>query len=393
MTTKPLIAHVLYRLDPGGMERVLVTVINGTGRRYRHAVICLDDFSVIRDRIADPSVVCLALRKKPGNDWRCYYRLWRALRSLKPDLVHSYNFGALDVAPVAKLAGVRRVIHAERGRDASDPHGENRKYRNLRRWLLPFIDRYLTVSMDLRNWLTEKVGIDASRVVCIPNGIDAAEFAGGRGQKHARPLLGSFAPAGSVLIGTVGRLDPVKDQAGLLTAFHLLCESLPAMRGLLRLVIIGEGRQRAALEAQISELGLDGEACLLGNRDDVPALLPEFDIFVLSSIAEGMPGVVLEAMAAGLPVVATNVGGVKEIVSAGVTGALVPASDPAGLCAALADYVEDEVLRSRHGTAGRERVERNCSLHSMLAAYTDLYDELLQPRLRTAGSLIENKEQ
>lgn len=114
MSGKPLIAHVLYRLDTGGMERVLITVINHTHSRYRHAVICLEGFGALRQQIADPQVICLALNKKAGKDWGCYFRLWKALRALKPDLVHTYNLGALDAAPVAKLAGVRRVLHAER---------------------------------------------------------------------------------------------------------------------------------------------------------------------------------------------------------------------------------------------------------------------------------------
>ncbi|MGH8145753.1 MAG: TIGR03088 family PEP-CTERM/XrtA system glycosyltransferase [Rhodanobacteraceae bacterium] len=392
MNDKPLIAHVLYRLDTGGMERVLVTVINHTPQ-YRHAVICLDRFSAYRERIKDPDVSCLALHKKPGKDWGCYFRMWKVLKELKPDLVHTYNIGALDTVPVAKLAGVSRIVHAERGRDASDPHGENRRYRNLRRWLSPFIDRYLAVSKDLQEWLTEKVGIDPSRVVCIPNGIDVASFAVAPSKKEVRPLLGSFAPPGTILIGTVGRLDSVKDQAGLISAFKLLCESLPGMREHLRLAIAGEGPQRPALEAQIGRLGLEAQVCLLGNRTDVSALLPEFDIFALSSIAEGMPGVLLEAMAAGLPAVATDVGGVSEVVSSGITGLLVPAGNPQSLAEALAKYVCDEALRSQHARAARERVESGFSLDAMLSAYTALYDELLAgPRAPSSTPPVELAE-
>jgi len=394
---KPLIVHVVYRLDTGGMERVLVTVVNRTQLQYRHAVICLDGFSEFRELIEDPDVPCLALNKRPGKDWGCYFRLWKALRKLKPDLVHSYNFGALDAAPVAKLAGVRRVVHAERGRNASDPRGENRKYRNLRRWLLPFIDRYLAVSRDLQDWLTEKVGIDPSRVVFIPNGIDPANFVVAPGMNEVRPILGSFAPPGTIVIGTVGRLDPVKDQAGLVSAFNLLRESLPEVRERLRLVIVGEGPQRSVLEAQIAHLGLLEQVRLLGNRDNVPAILVEFDIFALSSIAEGMPGVLLEAMAAGLPIVATKVGGVSEVVSSEITGLLVAADSPHALAEALANYVSDEALRSRHGHAGRERVETGFSLNEMVSAYTTLYDELLhaeptRPQANAASKLTERKE-
>lgn len=377
MNDRPLIAHVLYRLDTGGMEHMLVTLINQTCQRYRHAVICLEGYGALRNEIQRDDVTCVSLDKKSGKDWRCYFRLWRVLRNLRPDLVHTYNIGAVDVAPVARLAGVRHVVHAERGRDAADPRGELRKYRLLRRWLLPFIDRYLAVSCDLQNWLIEKVGIPSSRVLCIPNGIDAAAFAAIRNETDARPLLGSFAPPGTVLIGTVGRLDAVKDQAGLIAAFRVLCETLPEERASLRLVVVGDGSQRAALESQVANENLSTQVRLLGNRNDVVELLAELDVFALSSIAEGMPGVVLEAMASGLPVVATDVGGVSEVVVAGVTGTLVAASDPQGLAGALADYVLDDGLRTSHGRAGRERAATQFSLQTMLSRYTDLYDGLL----------------
>lgn len=387
MNRRPVIAHVLYRLDTGGMEHMLVALMNRTRRQYRHAVVCLDRVGALRERIVDPGVSCVALDKKPGKDPACYGRLWKALRTLRPDLVHTYNIGALDAAVVARMAGVRRVVHAERGRDAGDPHGESRKYRRLRRWTAPFVDRHVAVSRDLRDWLTDTVGLDASRVAYIPNGIDADRFAVAEEARHTRPLLGSFAPPGTILVGTVGRLDPVKDHAGLVSAFRLLCESLPAVRGRLRLAIAGAGPQRAVLEAHVARLGLAEQVRLLGNRDDVPALLAEFDVFALSSIAEGMPGAVLEAMAAGLPVVSTAVGGAGDVVAPGVTGTLVPAGDSAALGEALAAYVSDPALRARHGAAGRERVQSRFSEDAMVAAYVALYGDLLhaaQARAATA---------
>ena len=386
MNGKPRIVHVLYRLDTGGMEQIIVALINRTSHRYRHAVICLEGFTAFREQIEDPGVTCVALHKKPGKDWGCYLRLWRALKNLKPDLVQTYNIGALDAAAIARLAGVRRIVHAERGRDAADPRGESRKYRFLRRGLSPWIDRYLAVSRDLENWLTERVGIAPSKVIHIPNGIDVTRFAPAPRQKAARPLLGAFAPPGTLLIGTVGRLDPVKDQLGLLSAFDRLGDLLPAERDRLRLAIIGEGRQRPELETQIKRLGLTGRVSLLGNRSDVAALLAEFDIFALSSMAEGMPVTLLEAMAAGLPVVATAVGGVGEVVLPGETGRLVAAGDPHAFAEALAGYVRDTVLRGRHGIAGRHRVESQFSLSAMLSAYTTLYDGLLNGR----GHLPQN---
>ena len=395
MNDKPLIMHVLYRLDTGGMERIVVSLINATCDRYRHAVIALTGFGVLRGEIEHAVTACLSLEKKPGKDWPCYWRLWRALRALKPDLVQTYNVGTLDLALVVKLAGVRRLVHAEHGRDAADPEGENPKYLRLRRWMAPLIDRYVAVSADLQSWLTERAGIRHSKVVYIANGIDVEAFNLPRTESAPRQRLGDFAGPGTVLIGNVARLDKVKDQAGLISAFKLLREDagLPHCR----LIIAGEGPQREALERQIVQLGMVETVRLLGNRADVAELLAECDVFVLSSIAEGMPVTLMEAMAAGLPVVATNVGGIAAVVEDGVTGTLVPAGDPHAMAAALSAYVADETLRQRHGDAGRARVAERFSLSAMVAGYVALYDGLLGRRAsvaapRTVSGLAEHKE-
>lgn len=395
MNGKPLIVHVLYRLDTGGMERIVVSLINATRDRYRHAVIALTGFGVLRGEIEDAVIACLSLEKKPGKDWPCYYRLWRELRRLKPDLVQTYNIGTLDLAPVVKLVGVRHLVHAEHGRDATDPKGENSKYLRLRRWMAPFIDRYVAVAPDLRGWLTDSAGIRQSKVAYIANGIDVTAFNAPRGENASRPRLGEFAPPGTVLVGHVARLDKVKDQVGLISAFKLLRED--AGQAGCRLVIVGEGPQRGQLERQIAELELLDSVCLLGNRNDVAELLAECDVFALSSIAEGMPVTVLEAMAAGLPVVATNVGSVALVVEDGVTGTLVSSGDPHAMAEALRAYVADATLRRQHGEAGRARVAAHFSLGAMVTAYVTLYDELLgratnATTRRMVSGVVERKE-
>ena len=375
MKDKPLIVHVLYRLDTGGMEHIVVSLINATRDRYRHAVIALTGFGALRGEIEHAVTVCLSLEKKPGKDWSCYGRLWRALRALKPDLVQTYNVGTLDLAPVVRLAGVRRLVHAEHGRDATDPKGENPKYLRLRRWMAPFIDRYVAVAPDLQRWLVDRARIRRAKVVYIANGIDANAFKASRLESTPRGLLADFAPPGSVLVGHVARLDKVKDQAGLISAFKLLRDVAAPVD--CRLAIAGEGPQRDKLERQIAELDLVDTVRLLGNRSDVAELLAECDVFALSSIAEGMPVTVLEAMAAGLPVVATDVGSVALVVERGVTGTLVPAGDARAMAEALRAYAADATLRRQHGDAGRARVAARFSLGAMVSAYVTLYDELL----------------
>lgn len=387
MNDKPLIAHVLYRLDTGGMERIALSVINHTRDRYRHAVICLAGYGGFRNEIADASVPCLSLDKRPGKDPGCYFRLWRALRTLKPDLVQTYNIGALDAAPIIRFAGVRWIVHAEHGRDVTDPRGDNPKYLRLRRWIAPLIACYIAVSRDLQSWLIDRAGIRADKVTCIENGIDVAMYESARVAPRPRVLLGDFAPLGSVLIGNVARLDKVKDQAGLLTAFKLLCDQAGRTTAC-RLIIVGDGPERAALQDRIEQLGLTGTVRLLGNRSDVAALLAECDVFVLSSIAEGMPVTLLEAMASGLPVVATDVGGIATVLENGVTGTLVPAGDPTALAEALDAYISDEALRHHHGDAGHARVTTRFGLSAMLSAYTALYDKLLGRTARTHAPRI-----
>lgn len=250
----------------------------------------------------------------------------------------------------------------------------------MRRWLEPFIARYVAVSADLENWLRENVGIAPAKVVCIPNGIDTVRYVGVAGSRELRPLLGAFAPPGTVVVVNVGRLDPVKDQSGLIAAFKLLCDSSPTTAARWRLTIVGEGTCRKDLETQIARLGLADRVCLLGDRKDVPEILAECDVFALSSVAEGIPLTLLEAMAAGLPIVATRVGGVGEVVADGVTGTLVEPGKPGVLARALRSYVEDASRRGQHGDAGRQRVEQRFSLSAMLAGYTSLYDEVLARR-------------
>lgn len=393
MSEKPLIAHVLYRLDTGGMERIVVSLINATRDRYRHAVIALAGMGTLRLEIEGTVEACLSLDKKPGKDWPCYFRLWRALRALKPDAVQTYNLGALDLAPVVKLAGVRRLVHAEHGRDVTDPRGENTKYIHLRRALAPFIAKFVAVSPDLQSWLIERVRIRPSKVLYIANGIDPATFTTTRFPSRPRKLLGDFAPSGTVLVGNVARLDKVKDHACLISAFKCLHEMARETSVDCRLVIAGAGPQRDALQHRIERLGLSRTVRLLGNRDDVAQLLAECDVFALSSIAEGMPVTLLEAMASGLPVVATNVGGIASVVEDRVTGTLVPAGDPQALAFALHAYVTNENLRRQHGEAGCARVEKQFSLRAMVSNYAALYDELLSDRRsRCANPSVELAE-
>jgi len=172
---------------------------------------------------------------------------------------------------------------------------------------------------------------------------------------------------------------PVKDPGCLLAAFAILRERLPHLRARLILQIAGGGRLLEPLRQRARDMGLAGSVRLLGERSDIPDVLEQFRVFALTSIAEGCPGAILEAMAAGLPVVATRVGGVPDLVDDGVTGRIVPPSQPQAVAAALEAYVLDAALAAHHGAAGRERAEREFGMQAMVQSYQGLYTRLLQP--------------
>jgi sugar transferase (PEP-CTERM/EpsH1 system associated) len=266
-------------------------------------------------------------------------------------------------------------VHGEHGWDVLDLDGSNRRYRLLRRAMRPFVHHYITVSRHLEAFLDGIVDLPAGRVSQIYNGVDSERFHPGRA-----PLgPAGFAPDGAVVIGTVGRMQQVKDQLTLVRAFLELLALRPGAAARLRLVLIGEGPLRAQAEQLLRAGGVVDRAWLPGARDDIPALLRGIDIFVLPSLAEGISNTILEAMATGLPVVATAVGGNGELVQADVTGRLVPPADPQALAAALAGYVDEPAMLVQHGRAARQRIEMEFSLAAMVARYLTVYDRMLRP--------------
>lgn len=371
----PLVVHLIYRLDFGGLETLVVECINRMpAAKYRHAIICLTDYSDFAKKIQRPDVEIYALHKPAGLGLSIHLKLWTLLRRLRPAILHTYNLGTIEYAVTALLAGVPIRTHAEHGREASDPDGKNRKHNLLRRLLVPFIDCFIPVSADLAKWLQHTIGVPDEKKLLIHNGVDTDRFKPAASRSLLTQMTGW--PASCFVIGTVGRIQDVKNHACLVDAFIQLQQMLPAQKHLLRLVIIGDGPLLPALKNKIAEAGIADEVWLPGARTDIAAIMQTFSVFALSSIAEGTPVTILEAMATSLPVVATKVGGIPEVVVDNHTGQLVPASDPEKLANALALYVQHPQLAAQHGTAGRARVEQNNSIAAMVLSYIRLYDSL-----------------
>jgi glycosyltransferase involved in cell wall biosynthesis len=257
-----------------------------------------------------------------------------------------------------------RVISTEHGRLNDQPATIKRRIgTRVLNWLPATV---VAVSRSLRSQLLAE-GFPESRVRVVRNGIDPGPPPAPELRRDARARLGLHED--ELVIGAVGRLAPVKDFGALIAAFGLV-RSLP---GRARLVIVGDGPERAALLSEARAANVSRAVLFTGHQDDVPSLMPAFDIFVNSSIYEGVSLTVLEAMAAGLPVVATAVGGTPEIVDDGVNGRLVPRRAIREMASAVAGLARDPELRARFGAAGRSRVLQSFHIDRMVRTYAGLY--------------------
>ncbi len=383
--SRPLIAHVVYRFDVGGLENGLVNLLNRMpAERYRHAVLALTEVSPFRHRVLRDDVEFVALHKTPGHGVRLFPTLHRLFLRMRPAIVHTRNLAALEASVPAWFARVPIRVHGEHGRDVGDLDGTNRTYRWIRRMHRPFVTQYIALSQDLEHYLTDSIGVPARRIQRIINGVDTQAFTP---DAMRLPLPGCpFADGDTFVFGTVGRLQTVKNQVLLARAFVRLLEIAPDLRRQVRLVIVGDGPARAEITGALAIADAGTLAWLPGARDDVAQALRSFDAFVLPSLAEGISNTILEAMASGLPVIATRVGGNAELVDDGTTGALVPAADTEALARAMLRYAREPELAKAQGRAGRARAERLFSLDAMVGQYTALYDRLLDDRRGVASA-------
>lgn len=377
-TTPILIAHVVHHFGTGGMENGMVNLINRLPiENYHHAIICLAGHGEFKNRIRNPRVTFHNIGKRPGHDLSWFLRLFRLLRALRPDILHTRNLSTLEAQFVGALARVPRRVHGEHGRDMFDLKGRNRKYNLLRKAARQVIHHYIAVSRDLAGWLRDTVGVPEARVTQIYNGVDQERFHPRVGERVHLGCPEFFAGARCV-IGSIGRMAEVKDYPGLVEAFIRLCRSREDAAGL-RLVMVGEGPAREICQAMLDAAGLSAQAWLPGDRSDTPEWLRAFDLFVLNSLGEGISNTILEAMATGLPVLATRVGGNPELVLPGETGLLLPPGEPDTLAQAMGAYVDDQARRIKEGHAARGRIERDFDWQRATAGYAAIYDRLLGP--------------
>jgi len=305
--------------------------------------------------------------------WAVRRELFGLCRRLRPRIVHTRGMSGLDALLPSRLAGTPSRVHGEHGWDVHDLHGSSSKQVWLRRLHSPLVDRYITVSKHLERYLVERVGIRPSRITQIHNGVDTERFSpAARAERSALPA--GFADVDSIVIGTVGRLQAVKDQATLIRAFARLARQPEGAR--LRLVIVGGGPLARQLQALVAELGIERQTWLAGPLTDVRHVLGCLDVFVLSSLQEGISNTILEAMATGLPVVATAVGGNLELVIDRRTGRFFEPGDVAKLAGVIREYAGDAPQRREHARLARQRAEQVFGLPVMVESYQRVYEEL-----------------
>ena len=358
------------------MENGLVNLINQMPEhRFDHAIACVEDTSDFADRIRRREVQVFALQRSQVGVWGLRRALYRLCRELRPRIVHSRNLSGLDALLAARIARVPHILHSEHGWDVDDLQGRNWRPALLRRLHAPLIDRYITVSAHLKRYLESRVGIDGNRITQIYNGVDTDRFSP-QGSKltHA---AGPLANPKRLWFGTAGRLQQVKDHTTLLRAYADALKHRPDLRSTTALALFGDGPLLDTLRRTAGDLGIGELTWFAGPTDDMPSAMRTLDVFVLPSLNEGVSNTLLEAMATGLPVLATAVGGNVELVDDPTTGKLFAPGDSSELARLMLQQVDDPSQRARQGQAARQRALEQFSLASMVSRYADVYDRLL----------------
>lgn len=361
-----VIVHLLYRFEFGGIQSLIAQCIRrAAGSTERHVIICLADYDKDAIGIVGDTEL-IVLDKHICGNWAAHRKLFSELKRLKPAVLQTYNIGTIEFALTGALAGVPRRLHAEHGRGMSERLGTHAKYNLLRRLVSPLIETFVTVTDDMQCWLHDTVGIRRNKILLIPNGIDVDKF-----------YPASEVRAGSFVIGTVGRLDPIKAQSDLITAYASLRTKFKDSPVSFRLVIAGDGPLRQRLKEQAQEMGIEDAVDFCGARTDIADVLRSLDVFVLPSLSEAAPITMLEAMACGLAVIGTDVGGVRDLIGDNSRGMIVAPSDPAAITAALSAYLQDQELRRAHGEGARQFMLDNYNIEHTVVRYQQLYSSAL----------------
>jgi glycosyltransferase involved in cell wall biosynthesis len=363
------VAHVIWSLGLGGAEQVVIRLAAGLDRsRFEPIVVCLDQPGVFAPVAEEAGVPVTALGKRGALDARALVRLERLLVRRRVDVVHTHLWGADFWGRMAARAARTPIILST----AHNVDTWKKPYHFVADRLLARVtSRLVAVSDEVRHFY-ESRGVGRGRWQVVYNGVaDAATRARGRGPAFTDLGIGADSP----VVALIGRLVPAKAPSVFLEAVAQASAAVPDLRAL----IIGDGPLRASLEERARELGLGARVVFAGLRRDVPELLAGIDVLAFSSEREGLSIAMLEAMAAGVPVVATRVGGTPELIESGASGILVPPGQARALADALAALLTTPALAESMSRAALERVRTRFSLRHMVESYEALYSEARRP--------------
>lgn len=355
------IMQVAYSFAIGGSEMVARDIALGLAKAGWPSGVCALEYDgPLRGELQEQGVTTVVIAKQGREVFGPMVRLWRAFRAFRPDVVHTHHVYELIYAwPGALLCGAR-LIHTEH--EFHSLAGDRRRL--LLRFLSVFCRKVTAVNEETAAYLREVVKIPARKVVTVVNGIDLDRFSAARNIRKELKL-----PTAIPIVGIVARLEAPKNHALLLRTFLRVSGHFPDVR----LLVVGDGLLRSRLEELALELKLADQVIFLGARRDIPELLATMDLFVLSSDREGLPVALLEAMAAGLPIVTTAAGGIPSVIEDGVTGLLVSPGDEIGLAEKIEVVLKNLDLRDKLGENGKFFVLKHYSFERVLEQYMDLY--------------------
>lgn len=370
----PVICQVLHTLNVGGAEIMAANLARALRHRFQFVFACLDELGSQGDQLRREGFEIEVVGRQAGVDWRSMKKLAKYFAAKKVQVIHAHQYTPFFYSAASGLFRKRPgILFTEHGR--WHPDLPNRKRIAFNRFALRKRDRVVGVGEHVRKALIDNEGLPADRVGVIYNGVNLSIYGNGDGACNAPLKLKHelSIPHDVTIALQVARLDPLKDH---LTAIEAMAKVVKS-RSDVHLLLAGDGPERTAIEAKIAEHSLAQQVHLLGSRSDVSNLLRAADIFLLTSVSEGIPLTIIEAMAAGLPVVATAVGGVPEVVLNEITGFLAPPKAPTELADAILALARNPSRRSEMGQAGRRRAQERFSAEDMDANYARAYAEIL----------------
>lgn len=363
------VMHLLYYLSIGGLEQVVLNLTRQLDRnRYEPSVACLRESGTLKAEFEKQNIPVFEFNSGEGLAFDLPFKLARLIKTQRVDIVHTHDLGPYLYGTVAaKLARVPVVIHTEHSYLT-----QNTQLLKLSERVLSwFTNKIISDSDAVTRFLVDEEQINPRKITTILNGVDTDRFSKNGYNNKLKKSLGL--PDDSKVIGTVGRLVEVKDQHSLITAFAAVRKKVESCH----LIIVGDGPLKENLKQLASQLGVDDYVHFPGKRRDIPQILDAMDIFVLSSLSEGLSLSLLEAMAASKPVIATAVGGNIEIINSDEVGVLVPARNPIALAEKLIRLLSKQSAAYEMGKKARQRVIEKFSLSAMTRAYQDVYEEFL----------------